>query len=95
MTLETEHYIAIGFLSIVLLPFILLLFPVDMDITYRIGWYCFNYFYVVLPLTYLVAFMLWRWKKKILSTITAVLGTSLTIYGFLLYLIALALISEY
>ncbi len=89
--METEHYIAIGFLSTTLLPFILLLFP----IAYGIGWYCFNYFYVVLPLTYLVAFMLWRWKKKILSTITAVLGTSLTLYGFLLYLIALALISEY
>ena len=93
--LEDEHYLVVGFLSAVLLPFILLMSPIDMSISFRVGWSCFSHSYAVLLLAVLVAYMLWRRGRKMLSTMVAALATGLTLYGLLLYILWLAFISEY
>ena len=93
--MEDEHYFVVGFLSAVLLPFILLVLSIDMSIGFRVGWLCFSRSYVVLPLSFLAAYLLWRRGRKLLSTIVAALATGLTLYGLLLYILWLAFISEY
>ncbi len=95
MCLENGHYFVVGFLSAVLLPFILLVLSIDMGIGFRVGWFCFSRGYVVLPLAVLAAYMLWRRGRKMLSTMVAALATGLTLYGLLLYILWLAFISEY
>ncbi len=92
--MEDEHYFVAGFLSAVLLPFILLLLP-DVSIGFRVGWLCFCYSYVVLPLVFLAAYLLWRRGRKLLSMMVVALATGLTLYGLLLYILWLAFISEY
>ncbi len=92
--MEDEHYFVAGFLSAVLLPFILLLLP-DVSIGFRVGWFCFSRGYVVLPLVFLAAYLLWRRGRKLLSMMVAALATGLTLYGLLLYILWLAFISEY
>ena len=93
--MEDEHYFVAGFLSAVLLPFILLLLSIDMSIGFRVGWFCFSRGYVVLPLVFLAAYLLWRRGRKLLSMMVAALATGLTLYGLLLYILWLAFISEY
>ncbi len=95
MCLEDEHCFVVGFLSAVLLSFILLMFPIDMSISFRVGWFCFSYSYVVLPLAVLTTYMLWRRGRKMLSTMVAAVATGLTLYGLILYILYLAFISEY
>ncbi len=91
--MRTSDYFIAGFVLSFVLAYVMLFIP--LDILMRVGLACISYFYVVLPATYTVAYILWRRGMRAVSTSLAVLVNSLTLYGMVLYLFAQAVLSEY
>ncbi len=93
--MRTSDYFIVGFVLSFVLAYAMLFIPLDILILMRVGLACISYFYVVLPATYTVAYILWRRGMRAVSTSLAVLVNSLTLYGMVLYLFAQAVLSEY
>ncbi len=91
--MRASDYFIVGFMLSFVLAYVMLFVP--SDTLMHIGLACISFFYIVLPVTYIVVYMLWRRGLRAVSTLLAVLANSLTLYGLALYLFSLAVLSEY
>jgi len=91
--LRTSDYFIVGFVLTFVLAYIMLFIP--LEALMHVGLTCISYFYIVLPATYTIAYLLWRKGLRAVSTSLAVLVNSLTLYGLVLYLFVQAVLSEY
>ncbi len=91
--MRASDYFIVGFVLSFVLAYVMLFVP--SDTLMHIGLACISFFYIVLPVTYIVAYMLWRRGLRAVSTLLTVLANSLTLYGLALYLFSLAVLSEY
>lgn len=62
---------------------------------FRLAFVYLEYCYVVLPIAYMLSYLLWRRGRKDIASIIIIVNTSLFLLGVILFCLYLAFISEY
>ncbi len=78
----------------ILLPFILVFTSAYIPVVLSLCFYAFKYAWFLVPVTVLASGILWFKKKKDVSMIITVLVIDILLAGFIIYELALWLVSE-